>query len=251
MATVAGPIDVKVRADTTGLASGLAQGEQAVRGLRDASREARASAEALGLGIRQASQAAAQTAQATNAASAAVREFTQAERQALVQIREADGALRRLYAALGNDPTDASRARILRLAEAYQGFRASAVDASRATATTSAGLQQVGRASGQANQTLIDFSRTVNDVPYGIAGIANNLDPLIGGFQRLRASTGSARAAFAQLGRSLIGPAGLLTVINLLASAWILRATERGGVEEVGRGSGRAHGAHGAPENGV
>lgn len=225
MATVAGPVDVKVRADTSGLSGGIDAGRASLDKLRVASQQARATAESLGVGIRQQAQALEGAKRAADAATASTLQY----RQALAQVREADAGLQRLYALLQQDPSAASRERILRLGEAYQKLRADAASTGqallangRAQATAAQATARLSGASSAANNTLVDLSRTINDIPFGIQGIANNLDPLLLGFRRLREQTGSARAAMAALGRSFIGPAGILTVINLAASAWIL-----------------------------
>ena len=72
-----------------------------------------------------------------------------------------------------------------------------------------------------ANTTLINFGRVVQDVqdaPFGIIGIANNIDPLLNSFQQLKASTGSSTLAFKALGSALIGPAGIAIAVSAITS---------------------------------
>lgn len=61
----------------------------------------------------------------------------------------------------------------------------------------------------QATQATGNFGRVLQDIPFGFIGIANNLNPLLESFQRLRAETGSGRAALSALGSSLLGAGGL------------------------------------------
>jgi hypothetical protein len=61
----------------------------------------------------------------------------------------------------------------------------------------------------QATQATGNFGRVLQDLPFGFIGIANNLNPLLESFQRLRAETGSSRAAITALGSSLLGAGGL------------------------------------------
>lgn len=56
---------------------------------------------------------------------------------------------------------------------------------------------------------LMNLNRVVQDAPYGFIGIANNLDPLLESFGRLKMQTGSAGAALKAMAGSLAGPAGL------------------------------------------
>lgn len=80
----------------------------------------------------------------------------------------------------------------------------------------------IARSSGQATAALVDLSRVANDVPYGMAGIANNISPMIESFGRLKAETGSASAALKAMAGSIIGPVGLGLAINLITSAFII-----------------------------
>lgn len=86
---------------------------------------------------------------------------------------------------------------------------------------TPTALDKLNKSTGQSTQTLVNFGRVVQDAPFGIIGIANNIDPLISSFTALRASTGSAGAAFKALGASLIGPAGIAVAVSSITSALI------------------------------
>lgn len=97
----------------------------------------------------------------------------------------------------------------------------------KAAAQTSAELPKLTRATGQSTQTLVNFGRVVQDAPFGIIGIANNIDPLISSFAALRASTGSAGAAFKALAGSLIGPAGIAIAISAITSLMVVYAQKQ------------------------
>lgn len=71
-----------------------------------------------------------------------------------------------------------------------------------------AAMQGLQQSSGRANQVLLDFSRVVQDAPFGIIGIANNIDPLVQSFGRLRAEGGSLTSVLSVLGG--VGGVGLL-----------------------------------------
>lgn len=70
-------------------------------------------------------------------------------------------------------------------------------------------LNSLSRGGNQANLALLDLSRVVQDAPFGFIGIANNINPLIDSFTRLRASSKSTGAVLGALGRSLVGAGGL------------------------------------------
>jgi len=92
------------------------------------------------------------------------------------------------------------------------------------------------RGVGSATQSLTNLGRVAQDLPFGFIGIANNLNPLLESFQRLRAETGSGKAALQALSSSLLGAGGLgvaLSVVTALFSfasvgltAWGVKNTE-------------------------
>lgn len=76
-----------------------------------------------------------------------------------------------------------------------------------------------GAGSGSATYALTNFNRVVQDAPYGLMGVANNIDPLMTSFQKLRAETGSTGGAFKAMLGTLSGPMGLLFGINAVVFA--------------------------------
>lgn len=85
-----------------------------------------------------------------------------------------------------------------------------------------ASLDKTAKAARNAGSSITDVSRVVQDLPYGLIGITNNLNPMLESFQRLRAETGSSKAAFAALGQSLIGPAGIGLALAAVTSAFLI-----------------------------
>ena len=79
-------------------------------------------------------------------------------------------------------------------------------------------LQKVGKPVGDASQSLINFSRIAQDAPYGMMGIANNLNPMVESFQRLAATEGGTKKALAAMVSGLTGPAGIGVAIGLLSA---------------------------------
>jgi cob(I)alamin adenosyltransferase len=79
-------------------------------------------------------------------------------------------------------------------------------------------LQKVGKPVGDASQSLINFSRIAQDAPYGMMGIANNLNPMVESFQRLAATEGGTKKALAAMVTGLTGPAGIGVAIGLLSA---------------------------------
>lgn len=91
------------------------------------------------------------------------------------------------------------------------------LDAVTHKASQSLGL--FGRSSGAANTAVIAFGQGVQDIPYGLRGVINNVQFTAQSFTQLVASTGSARTAFASLGASFLGPAGILAAFSAVTVA--------------------------------
>lgn len=92
------------------------------------------------------------------------------------------------------------------------------------TAANKAGdaLKKVVPGANQAGAALINVGRVAQDLPFGFIGIQNNLNPLLESFQRLKAETGSTKSAFAALGSSLIGPAGIGIALSVVSAAILI-----------------------------
>lgn len=77
-------------------------------------------------------------------------------------------------------------------------------------------LDKVPSAAGKAATALTGVTRIVQDAPFGFIAIGNNISELVGQFGLLVNTSGSVGGAFKSLGRSLIGPGGVILGINLL-----------------------------------
>jgi hypothetical protein len=76
----------------------------------------------------------------------------------------------------------------------------------------------LGRPMGDATQSLINFSRIAQDAPYGIIGVANNLNPMLESFQRLSKTEGGTKKALQAMSAGLIGPAGVGVALGIVSS---------------------------------
>lgn len=97
---------------------------------------------------------------------------------------------------------------------------ASRLNTEMAKATNS--LQKFKAGSAQAQQSLMNLGRVVQDAPYGFIGIANNIDPLLESFQRLKAETGTTGSALKALGSSLLGAGGLGVAVSAITSLLVV-----------------------------
>jgi len=92
---------------------------------------------------------------------------------------------------------------------------------------TAKAFNEVRRSSGAAQQTVLNFGRVIQDAPYAviagnIGAIANNIDPLVESFTRARQQGGTFGGTLKEIGKSLIGPAGIGLAISAVTSALIL-----------------------------
>lgn len=88
------------------------------------------------------------------------------------------------------------------------------------------GMNNLTKGTSQASTALTNFGRVASDAPFGLIGIANNIEPLVQSFIQLRKETGSAKAAFSALATSLTGAGGLIVGISLVTS--VLQFVELG-----------------------
>jgi hypothetical protein len=76
----------------------------------------------------------------------------------------------------------------------------------------------VAKPTNDATQSLINFSRIAQDAPYGIMGIANNLNPMLESFQQLAKTEGGTKKALTAMIDGLAGPAGIGVALGLVSS---------------------------------
>jgi hypothetical protein len=79
------------------------------------------------------------------------------------------------------------------------------------------------------NLAFMNMGRIVQDAPFGLIGIANNIDPMVVTFANLAneidITTGKMRGfggALAQMGKQLLGPAGLIFILGSLIPSALL-----------------------------
>jgi len=79
-------------------------------------------------------------------------------------------------------------------------------------------MGEMAKPTGDATQSLVNLSRIAQDAPYGFIGIANNLNPMLEGFQRLSKESGGAGAALKTMVAGLSGPAGIGLALGVVSS---------------------------------
>jgi hypothetical protein len=74
-------------------------------------------------------------------------------------------------------------------------------------------------ASGGATASVLELGRVVSDMPYGIRGVANNLQQLASNFAFMVKEAGGAGAALKTMGSVLMGPLGILVAFQAVIAA--------------------------------
>ncbi|CAB4144085.1 hypothetical protein UFOVP462_15 [uncultured Caudovirales phage] len=90
--------------------------------------------------------------------------------------------------------------------------------ANEAKKTGDAMKNTLNAGANQAGQSIQNLSRVVQDAPFGFIGIANNINPLIESFGRLKAETGSTGGALKALAGGLTGAGGLGLAVSLVTT---------------------------------
>lgn len=91
----------------------------------------------------------------------------------------------------------------------------------RSVKTSTTAINKLPDVSNRAGQSLQNFNRIVQDAPFGLIGIANNIEPALQSFSQLKLETGSTGGALKALGASLLGPQGLVFGISVATSLLI------------------------------
>jgi hypothetical protein len=104
------------------------------------------------------------------------------------------------------------------------------VSMSRSMGTLTSGTQALTSRTKEANIAFANFGRIIQDAPFGILGISNNIDPLLVSFAALKASAGGTTLALRSLLGVMMGPLGLIFLVgSVLPSALVVaeRAMQR------------------------
>lgn len=86
---------------------------------------------------------------------------------------------------------------------------------------TSKGFDNLSKSTGAANSTAMEFNRIIQDAPFGMMGIGNNIQQLTANFGQLKNQTGSTGAALKATFTSILSSGNLLALgVAAATSAW-------------------------------
>ena len=92
------------------------------------------------------------------------------------------------------------------------------------------GFTKVGKGAANALPSLQEFSRVIQDAPFGIQGVGNNIQQLTANFGNLSKSAGGTVPALKLMISSLAGPAGVLLAVSAVTSLLTAYSKEIGGL---------------------
>ena len=93
----------------------------------------------------------------------------------------------------------------------------------KSAAATAPQIQKLTQASQGYNSVGVDFARIIQDAPFGIIGVGNNITQLAGSFQVLKNTTGSTSAALKSAFGSIFSSGNALILgISLLTTAFTI-----------------------------
>lgn len=81
------------------------------------------------------------------------------------------------------------------------------------------GITKFGKSTANALPATQEFSRVIQDLPFGIQGVGNNIQQLTANFGNLSKSAGGTLPALKLMVSSLAGPAGILLAVSVVTSA--------------------------------
>ena len=91
------------------------------------------------------------------------------------------------------------------------------------TQLKTAGVEPLTKATSNYNSVGVDFARIIQDAPFGIIGVGNNITQLAGSFQVLKNQTGSTSGALKQAFSSIFSSGNALILgISLLTTAFTI-----------------------------
>jgi len=84
------------------------------------------------------------------------------------------------------------------------------------------GLKSVGKSAANAVPSMTSFSQVIQDAPFGIQGVANNITQLTMQFGNLSTKLGGSKAALKSMLATLTGPAGILLAVSVVTSLMLV-----------------------------
>lgn len=122
--------------------------------------------------------------------------------------------------------TSAYQKELKRLKTEYDRISRSSNSFEKSVKNTSKPINRMGGQIKNVTPTMMSFSQVIQDAPYGINGVANNIQQLTAQFGYLQKNAGGTRNALKALVGSLSGPAGVLLAVSAVTSILVTYGDE-------------------------
>lgn len=110
---------------------------------------------------------------------------------------------------------------IERLEQEIVSLNARKAEAAARSQTLNKAMAGTSSSAGAAGATVTEFGRTIGDAPFGLMGMANNLQQLSQQFVDLQTKSGGTKNAIQSILTTMAGPAGFVVAINIVTSALV------------------------------
>jgi hypothetical protein len=120
------------------------------------------------------------------------------------------------------------------LSQAEKGLKGFETSATKMTDKTN---KMAGAVKVNAVPAMTSFSQVIQDAPYGIRGVANNITQLTSQLGYLSKNAGGTKAALKSMLTTLTGPAGILLAVSVITSLLVSYGDE---LANIGSASGKA-----------
>lgn len=134
------------------------------------------------------------------------------------EVKAATAALDKSFDQVGKSATDMG-AKIQAVSKAVSVLPPATTKVVQAANNLNNALKKTKPGVDQASFALLNLGRVAQDAPFGIIGIANNLNPLFESFQRTSAAAGGFTGTLKALGASLLGAGGIGFALSLVTGA--------------------------------
>ena len=88
--------------------------------------------------------------------------------------------------------------------------------------TASKGINKLQKSTANATPSLLEFNRTIQDAPFGIQGVGNNIQQLTANFGNLATKAGGTTNALKLMLAGLTGPQGILLAVSAITSLLVV-----------------------------
>ena len=101
----------------------------------------------------------------------------------------------------------------------FNKFKSGLDNAAKSHQNLQTSINQTSKASGSATSAVLELGRVVQDAPYGIRGMANNITQLVSQVSFATIAAGSFTGALRAMWAALMGPLGIVLAISAVVAA--------------------------------